>query len=234
MPTSAKTKRHRRAPKVSSEAVKAAADRAEKRAKGEGPEIAKVPIDPPIVKAADVDLAITAKIEELVGKKMGRPPKYKPEFARIAAALCRRGATDYELAEEFEVSTVTIWRWQIQHEEFCKALEVGKGAYDERVKRSLAQRAIGYSYHTEKVFQFQGSIVRAKVVEHIPADVSAAKHWLANRRPEEFREVQHHEHGKPGDFDQMSDAELEQHIKAESAALVGGKPAPQKARSTRH
>lgn len=219
---------------MSPEAVKAAADRAEKRAKGEDVGIAKVPIDPPIVRADDVDAAIRDKIKEVVTKKMGRPPKYKPEFARVAAALCRRGATDYELAEEFQVSTVTIWRWQCQHEEFCKACIVEKGVFDERVKRALAQRAVGYSYHTEKVFQFQGAIVRAKVVEHMPADVGAAKHWLANRRPEEFREVQHHEHGQPGDFDRMTDEELDKHIRQEADALARAERSGIAKTSTKH
>lgn len=226
-----KTRHPRKPPKA---AVKAAADRAEKRAKGEDVEIAKVPIDPPIIRADDVDAAIRSKIEDVVKAKMGRPPKYKPEFARIAAALCRRGATDYELAEEFEVSTVTIWRWQCQHEEFSRACIVEKGAFDERVKRALAQRAVGYSYHTEKVFQFQGEVVRAKVVEHMPADVGAAKHWLANRRPEEFREVQHHEHGQPGDFDRMTDEELERHIEAETRALLGKSGSDKTGSKTKH
>src|SRR5687768_16705323 len=52
-------------------------------------------------------------------RRGGRPSSYRPEFAHIARALCCRGATDYELAEEFDVTTVTIWRWSAKHEEFC-------------------------------------------------------------------------------------------------------------------
>jgi hypothetical protein len=216
-----------RAPKkLGKAAIRAAADRAEKRANGEEPILAKVEIDPVIVKEADTS--------EGGETRMGRPPKYRPEFARIAAALCRRGATDFELAEEFEVSTVTIWRWQSQHEEFCKALTVEKNSYDDRVKRSLAQRAVGYSYHTEKVFQFQGSIVRAKVVEHVPADIGAAKLWLTNRRPEEFRDLSKVEHGGPGDFDRMTDDELEKHIKSEAKALLGESGSGRSVSKTKH
>lgn len=188
--------------------VKAAADRAEMRAKGEEPIIAKVEIDPAIVMADEIKT------------KMGRPSKYKPEFARIAAALCKRGATDFELAEEFEVSTVTIWRWTVQHEDFCNAVVVGKNAYDDRIERALAQRASGYSYHTQKVFNFQGAIVRADVVEHVPADIGAAKLWLTNRRPDRWRDVQKFEHGNPGDFDQMSEEELDQFIAEETKAVA--------------
>lgn len=200
--------------------VKAAADRAEKRAKGEAPKIAKVEIDP-----------VVATAEEIKAK-MGRPTKYKPEYALVASALCKRGATDAELAEEFDVSTVTIWRWTVAHDDFRKACLSEKAGFDERVVRSLAQRAIGYSYSSEKVFNFQGSIVRAAVTEHVPPDVSAIKHWLANRCPNEWREaVQRQEHGNPGDFGTMSDEELNSYIEAEARELaesrksVKGKPA---------
>ena len=49
-----------------------------------------------------------------------------------------------------------IWRWRAKHEEFCNAVKAGKEAFDDRVERSLAQRAIGYSFQVEKVFHFQG------------------------------------------------------------------------------
>ena len=41
----------------------------------------------------------------------------------------------------------------------------------------------GYSYHTEKVFQYDGQIVRAQIVEHVAPDVNACRLWLMNRRP---------------------------------------------------
>lgn len=213
--------------KVSREAVKAAAERAEKRSKGEEPIVAKVHVDPKIIKAEEI-------IEEMT-TKMGRPTKYRKEYALVAAALCRRGATDYELAEEFGVATTTIWRWQCQHEDFCNAVQTGKGAFDRRIERALAQRAAGYTYHTEKVFQFQGQIIRARVVEHVPADVSAAKLWLTNRDPANWREAtQRIEHGQPGDFDQMSDEELMEYVATEREMLQESQLVAKGKRSTKH
>lgn len=118
----------------------------------------------------------------------GRPTKYKDEFAEQAKKLCQLGATDYELANFFKVDTATIYRWKISSEEFCDALKVGKDMCDERVKRSLYNRAVGYSYESEKVFNYQGEIVRADVVEHVPPDPGAAMSWLKNRQPAEWRE----------------------------------------------
>lgn len=174
------------------------------------------------VKTADIpeitkeDVVSAVPQDDENAPKIGRPPKYKKEFALVAAALCRRGATDYELAQEFGVTTVTIWRWTCQHDEFCKAVTEGKGSFDDRIERSVAQRAVGYSYNTEKVFNFQGVIVRADTVEHVPPDMGAAKLWLTNRRPDRWRDVQKHEMGAPGDFDRMSDAELNKYIQQEA------------------
>jgi hypothetical protein len=125
-------------------------------------------------------------------KKRGRgqPTAYKPEYATIARKMCSMGATDSDLAEAFGVTVVTIWNWQSTHPEFFSALKVEKGEFDERVKRSLAQRAVGYSYNAVKIFMPAGADepVYADYVEHVPPDPGAAKIWLCNRRPDEWRD----------------------------------------------
>ncbi len=124
----------------------------------------------------------------------GRPTVFKPEYSEQAAKLCALGATDFELADFFGVDTRTIYRWKNTIEEFCQAVTCGKDKADERVERALFNRAVGYSFESEKVFQFQGEVVRAPIVEHIPPDPSAAKLWLTNRRPEAWREKQEIDH----------------------------------------
>jgi hypothetical protein len=125
---------------------------------------------------------------------MGRPPKYKDTFAKQAAKLCTLGATDEDLADFFEVSVRTIIRWKSEHEEFCQALKVAKEEADNRVERSLYQRAVGYSFDAEKVFNNRGEVVRAKTREHCPPDVTAQIFWLKNRRSQDWRDKQEHEH----------------------------------------
>ena len=139
-------------------------------------------------------------VEEEASAGKGRPTLYKPEFAAQAEKLCNLGATDYELADFFGVDTRTIYRWRNTHDDFCQAVRAGKERLDERVERSLYQRAVGYSYESEKVFQFQGQIVRAGTVEHVPPDPGAAFNWLKNRKPDEWRDKQHQEiTGKDGE-----------------------------------
>jgi hypothetical protein len=127
-------------------------------------------------------------------KLLGRPSDYCPEFAGQAAKLCELGATEFDLSEFFKVSLPTIWRWRTSIPEFCSAVAVGKNTADDRAEMSLYHRAIGYSYNSEKVFQFQGEIIRAPIVEHVPPDVGALSLWLKNRRPKEWRDRSEVEH----------------------------------------
>lgn len=138
----------------------------------------------------------------------GRPTAYRPEFAKQAQELCEAGATDIELADAFEVDVSTIYRWRNSNADFCEAVKVGKDAADDRVERSLYQRAVGYTFQSEKVFQFQGQIVRAETREHVPPDVGGAMNWLKNRRGDKWRDKQEFEHtGSVGLT--IPDAELE-------------------------
>jgi hypothetical protein len=118
----------------------------------------------------------------------GRPSEYKPEYAQIAAKACELGATNFELGQMFGVSSSTIIGWTHRFVEFSEAVLGGKEKADERVERALFNRAVGYSFESEKVFQFQGVIVRADTVEHVPPDPAAAFNWLKNRRPEQWRD----------------------------------------------
>jgi len=114
----------------------------------------------------------------------GRPSPYKPDFARIAQRLCRNGATDIEVADILGISVRTFYRWCLLHDEFTAAVRVGKDAADDRVERALYQRAVGYEHVAEKIVTPKGGgHVAVPYMVHIPADVRAALHWLAIRRP---------------------------------------------------
>ena len=114
----------------------------------------------------------------------GRPSPYKPDFARIAERLCRNGATDIEVADILGISVRTFYRWCLLHDEFTAAVRTGKEAADDRVERALYQRAVGYDYVAEKIVTTRGGgPVAIPYNMHIPADVRAALHWLAIRRP---------------------------------------------------
>jgi hypothetical protein len=129
-------------------------------------------------------------------RKPGRPTEYKPEYAEQARKLCQLGATDRELADFFNVEAPTIWRWAHRYDEFCSALKAGKDACDDRVERSLYNRAVGYSFDAVKIFMPKGAPapVYAPYVEHVPPETGAAALWLTNRRRDSWRNKQQHEH----------------------------------------
>lgn len=113
--------------------------------------------------------------------------------------MALHGATDAEIADEFEVSVRTIYSWKITHPEFLQALRYGKQYADERVERSLYQRAVGFEADTVKIGFFEGAPVFAHHREYYPPDTGAAKLWLTNRKPDEWREKIQNEHtGKDG------------------------------------
>ncbi|MGN6383660.1 MAG: terminase [Dyella sp.] len=126
---------------------------------------------------------------------MARPTAYKPEYVAQAKKLAAMGLTDAEIADFFGVAVRTLYNWKVDYKAFAKALKQGKKAPDERVQASLYKRACGYEFKTEKVFQHQGKVVRAKTVEHVPPDVTAGIFWMKNRDPENWRDRQEHEHG---------------------------------------
>lgn len=124
----------------------------------------------------------------------GRPTSYKPEYAAQAAKLCEMGATDIELADFFGVATSTIYEWRNRNAEFSEAVIAGKDAADARVERAFFNRAVGYTYESEKIFNNAGEILRAPTREHVPPDPGAALNWLKNRKPDKWRDKQILEH----------------------------------------
>ncbi|MGV8823024.1 terminase [Methylibium petroleiphilum] len=115
-----------------------------------------------------------------------------------ARKLCLLGATDQEVADFFEVSTRTIYRWKALHDAFCQALKAGKAEADDRVERSLFSRATGYEHDEVDIRVVDHRIVQTRLRKYYPPDTTAAIFWLKNRKPEEWRDKIDHEHGGAG------------------------------------
>lgn len=128
--------------------------------------------------------------------KGGRPTAYKQDFAKQAQKLAELGATDQEIADFFEVDVRTVYRWKHDHAEFCQSLKAGKDVADDRVERSLYQRAIGYEQDEVKIFMpaSAGAPVYAPFRAKVAPDVTAAIFWLKNRRSQQWRDKQELEH----------------------------------------
>lgn len=155
----------------------------------------------------------------------GRPSGYQPQYAAIAEQACKVGLTDDQIAELFEVSTRTLYRWKNEFPDFCQALKAGKELADDRVERSLYQRAVGYRAEAVKIFMPSGAsepIYAPFVEEHAP-DTTAAIFWLKNRRPQEWRDrIQQEVTGKDGGPIETSDVSEREITRRIAMALASG------------
>ncbi|WP_420465605.1 helix-turn-helix domain-containing protein [Panacagrimonas sp.] len=127
----------------------------------------------------------------------GRPSKFKDEMVDQARKLANKAFTDAEVAEFFNIPRTTLYRWMNDHPELRDALKLGKVAADERVERSLYERATGYSHPDVHVSNYQGAVTLTPINKVYPPDTTAMIFWLKNRRPEEWRDKVDHEHGGP-------------------------------------
>lgn len=144
------------------------------------------PVDGEVPKPKKTRIARThGALENL---KNGRPTDYSDELVEVVRIMARGGATIFEIAQALKVTTQTLHNWAAVHDKFFDALyNEGRAAFDARIERTLADRALGYTFEAEKVFS-NGS--RMAVIEHVPPDIGAMKMWLTNRNPERWAERQ--------------------------------------------
>lgn len=117
----------------------------------------------------------------------GRPTKYKAEYVKTAKKLCELGATIPDLAEAFGVAVSTVNLWTVKHKPFSDALKVGKSKADDRVERSLYERANGYQHEEDDIRVVGGAIEITPTIKRYPPDTTACIYWLNNRRPDQYR-----------------------------------------------
>ena len=123
-------------------------------------------------------------------KKTGRPTKFRPAFIARAEEITRKGATDQDLASEFDVAVSSINNWKQKHPEFLEALNSGKAVVDDGVERSLLERARGYSHAAVKIFydSKRKKVVKVPYIERFPPDPTSMIFWLKNRRADKWRD----------------------------------------------
>ncbi len=125
---------------------------------------------------------------EANGIKKGQPTKYKERFAQEAYGLCELGATDKGLAAFFNVSKKTIDNWKNAHPDFLRSINKAKFDCDNKIVRSLHERASGYSCTEQKLVFSKGEPETINIDKHYPPDPTSMIFWLKNRNPKEWRD----------------------------------------------
>lgn len=114
--------------------------------------------------------------------------EFRAEIMEEAHELGLSGATEFEAAGALGIDVRTLRLWKARDPAFAAALQIGKDIADGKVEASLYHLARGYSFQSEKIFQYEGQIIRAATIEHVPPNVSAAIFWLKNRRRDKWRD----------------------------------------------
>lgn len=120
--------------------------------------------------------------------KRGRKEAYARFSAKRFEMLARKGWTDQECADFFDINIDTLMGWKSRHPEFAEALKKWKSSSDYHVEKSLFERAIGYSHLAVKMFVIGGKVVKEEYIQHYPPDPTSMIFWLKNRQPEKWRE----------------------------------------------
>lgn len=138
------------------------------------------------------------------GMATGKYQKWMtPDGLMLLTAWARDGLSDEQLARKIGISTSTLYEWKKRHQEISEALARGKEPVDVEVENALHKLALGYTVPVKKTFKvkrvfFDDMGRRCEAEElavgydevHVPANVNAQKFWLANRKPEVWREKQ--------------------------------------------
>jgi hypothetical protein len=116
---------------------------------------------------------------------------FLPDHLDQVRAIAMRGISEEQMSEIFDISRKQMGQWKAQYPAFKEALEAGYTDADAAVLGALYQSAVGYTHDEEKIFQWDGEIVRAETVKHYKPDVAAIKLWLTNRQKENWKDRHH-------------------------------------------
>ena len=121
---------------------------------------------------------------------MGRPTKLTDKIKPIIELLARKGFTDKEISKVIGITDRTLDNWKRADKDFFRSLKDGKNIALKDVKRSLYERAVGYSHPDIHISTYQGKVKETPITKHYPPDVEAAKFILVNRDPENWSNKQ--------------------------------------------
>lgn len=134
-------------------------------------------------------------------RKDRRSPSRRKGAARYDEELIRAQLTSYtgsstvtDICAHLSVTTATYYAWYKKHPEFRDQVRAIRDRVDDAVESALLKRALGFEFEETSETNETGGVDGAKSritrkTVYVAPDVGAAKHWLAMRRPDDWREV---------------------------------------------
>jgi hypothetical protein len=120
--------------------------------------------------------------------------RFPPERLAAIAKMAAGGMTNAEMAIACDTPLRTFNYWVAHSDELKAVLTAGKDEFDDRVVRTLAQKALGYEYVEQqaikvKVGEDLEEVQIVDVERHVPADTTSIIFWLKNRQPHLWRDA---------------------------------------------
>lgn len=120
--------------------------------------------------------------------KVGRPTKIDKVDMELLEKLYRAGLSDEKVSEILGITRKTIYSWRKANKEFLHTIKDWKAEADEKVERSLYERACGYEHEIEELFFYAGKVIKVNTIKKYPPSEIACFFWLKNRNPEKWRD----------------------------------------------
>lgn len=124
--------------------------------------------------------------------------RYDPIYIRRLADYAKTAehfaATNAEIAQALGCSERTVIAWKGQHPEFKQLIEQLQHNPDVHVENAIYRAALGYEYEETTIETGTNGEKLIRYKKHQPPNISAARLWLTNRRPNEWRDKQTTEH----------------------------------------
>jgi hypothetical protein len=138
----------------------------------------------------DKPAAFVSKVNDIANDFLpatspGRPSKYDPKFhVKTVRNMAKVGLSEAMMSRILGINPSTFAAWKAQHSALSKALEYGREVCNGALEATAIQRALGYSYETEKAFQ---TGVKLTVTETLPPNEYLLKFLLERRMGEQYR-----------------------------------------------
>ena len=115
---------------------------------------------------------------------MQRDNVFLPVRLDLLRAAAARGMDDELICVTYGCSPELFSKWLKLYPSMLEALREGRAECDFQVESAMHKRATGYEYDEEAPTKNGAVTIR----KHMPADVSAGKYWLGNRRSGKWRD----------------------------------------------
>lgn len=102
----------------------------------------------------------------------------------------RDGLTDEQISYNMGIAYSTFREWKKKYSALSAVLKRGKEVIDRQVENALLKSALGFHYREDAVTG-KGDVV--EVTKYEKPNTTAQIFWLKNRKPEQWRDKQHHD-----------------------------------------